>query len=260
MIIRRLVAGSVSGLLLSAGGLLAATSASAASAPPIPVATYPPVSQSVGFSSTDVRVGETITVTAYGFEPLSAATVTTSAGGVLGTGRAPGSVALAGQPFNVYPATADSSGVVTATVRFDEPGVHTVTISGLDAAGQPRSVTSTLDVGPATAPVTGTTTPHAVPGAPDEESSNLLEYGALGVGALVLVGLGFVVVRRRAAGKAATPVRRTPPMPPTGPAHPVPAPAQATVSTYSDAVAAAPPVPAPAPVAAPVGYSGSERG
>jgi len=131
-------------------------------------------------------------------------------------------------------------------VRFDEPGVHTVTISGLDAAGQPRSVTSTLEVGPATAPVAGTTTPHVVPGAPDEESSNLLEYGAVGVGALVLVGLGFVVVRRRAAGKATAPVRRTPPMPPTGPAHPAPVPANATVSTYSDAVAA--PIPAPAPV------------
>ena len=32
----------------------------AASAPPIPVATYPPVSQSVGFSSTDVRVRSTL--------------------------------------------------------------------------------------------------------------------------------------------------------------------------------------------------------
>ncbi len=248
MIVRRLAACAFSGLLMTAGGLVAATAAAAAPTPvpSLPPAAYPPVDQTLTLDPSAPSVGEDTVVTAHGFKPTSAATVTTSAGGILGTGRAPGSVAMAGDAFRVYPATADSLGDVTATVRFDQPGAHTVTVSGVTPAGLTRSISTTVDITAAAAPVTGGgPTARTVPGAADEDSSNLLEYVVAGAGVLVIGGLGFLVLRSRSKRKATGPMRTS--MPPTGPAHPVPA--GAGVSAYP---AGHPSTGLPVPLMAPV--------
>jgi len=110
---------------------------------------YPPAGDTVTVSDTTVEPGQSITLSARTFQAGSTVTFTLfSAPVVLGT------------------ATANSSGVATITATIPAntaPGTHTIEATGVDEAGNPLTVTTTITVlgGAADLPTTGSasTTP-----------------------------------------------------------------------------------------------------
>lgn len=140
------------GLLLSLG---LAVSASA----------YPVQDPDASVSSTTVAPGGTVTFTAGGFGPGTPVTVTAvrtdgeAAGAVdlvaAGTGRMGAGLVVVRSATKTFDAVADSNGSVSVPVSLGAAGTWTITASGVDADGNPLSVSSTVLVS-TDAPVAGT--------------------------------------------------------------------------------------------------------
>jgi LPXTG-motif cell wall-anchored protein len=187
------LATAVASAVLGAGMVLLAPAAQAA-----PV--YPPAAPAISVSSTVVDPGTAVSVTGTGFQALSGVTVTWTGPGARG-------MASAALPFGTRAVTADASGSATTSITFNVAGMHTITMSGVDAAGAPVSLSATVQV----------TGAPAAAGELSHTGSPLVQYLLAALG-LVLVGLAIVyfVRRHRAASvaSAAAPVV-TKPLEPT---------------------------------------------
>ena len=176
--------------VLGAGMVLLAPAAHAAG----PV--YPPTTPSISLSSTTVDPGTAVTVTGDGFEALSAVTMTWTGSGARG-------MAASALPFGTRGLTADAAGSVSSSVTFNVAGTHTITLTGVDPAGAPVSLSATLQV----------TAAAAAGGELSHTGFPLLQY-LLAALALVLVGVVIVYFVRRHRAASVTPA-------PTQPAQPL---------------------------------------
>jgi hypothetical protein len=179
--------------VLGAGMVLLAPAAHAAGP------TYPPTTPSISLSATTVDPGTAVTVTGTGFEALSAVTMTWTGSGARG-------MAASALPFGTRGLSADASGTVTSSVTFNVAGTHTITLTGVDPAGAPVSLSATLEV---TAAASGS-------GELSHTGFPVLQY-LLAALLLVLVGLVIVylVRRHRAASLAAAATQPTQPLEPS---------------------------------------------
>jgi len=180
---RRLTALStaVAAAVLGAGAVLLAPAAQAAQAGP----TYPPSAPAISVSATVVDPGQSVTVTGTGFQALSA---------VAASWTGPGARGMAAQslPFGTRALTADAAGGVSTNITFNVAGAHVITLSGVDSAGAPVSLSATVQV-------------QAVAGAGELSHTGfpLLQYLLAGL-ALLVVGIAIVyLVRRHRAGSPA---------------------------------------------------------
>lgn len=181
-------------------------------------ARYPAPPANAAVSDGVVGPGETFTFSARGFragEPLiirvtpGAQPASTGASIANGGRSVPGKIALvrAAQEFN---ATADSNGAVSMPLTISEPGVYTITATGLE---------SDITSAPVTVTVVGNERAGSVvPGANGNSGAGLANTGArlantgadsslvlwslVGGGALVAGAASVVVVRRRANAEA----------------------------------------------------------
>jgi hypothetical protein len=180
---RRLTALStaVATAVLGAGMVLLAPAAHAAQAGP----TYPPAAPAISVSSTVVDPGQSVTVTGTGFQSLSAVTATWTG---------PGARGLAAQslPFGVRALTADAAGSVTTSITFSVAGAHVITLSGVDSAGAPVSLSTTVQVQGA-----------AAAGELSHTGFPLLQYLLVALGLLVVGTTIVYLVRRHRAGSVA---------------------------------------------------------
>jgi LPXTG-motif cell wall-anchored protein len=185
------MATAVATVVLGAGAVLLAPSAQAA-----PV--YPPGAPAIALSATTVDPGTAVTVTGTGLQPLSAVTVTWAGPGARG-------MAATALPFGTRALTADASGTVTTSLTFNVGGMHTITLTGVDPAGAPVSLSATLQV-------------TAAPAAAGELSHTgfpLLQYLLAALGLLLLgVAIVALVRRRRAASVAPAAAQPTQPLEP----------------------------------------------
>ena len=163
---------------------------------PAAQAAYPPASPTLSVSATVVDAGQTVTVDGLGFQPLSAITLSWTGPG------ARGAAAMA-LPFGSKALTTDATGAVTTTITFTASGDHVITMTGVDTAGAPVSLSATVTVR-AAAPA-GTELSHT--GFP------VLPYLLAALGLLVLGILIVMVVRRRRAGSAVAPAAPAAPQP-----------------------------------------------
>src|SRR5438105_4387133 len=179
MRIRRLTA--IAALAAGAGMVLLGPAAQAAP-------TYPPSTPSISVSSTVLDAGSSVTVNGDGFQPLSGVALTWTGPGARG-------LAASSVPFGTRGLTADVAGAVTTSLTFTAVGQHVITLSGVDAAGAPVSLTATVTVRSGAA--AAGQLPHT--GFP-VMSLLLAALGLLVVGTLIVL-----VVRRRRAAVAAVP-------------------------------------------------------
>lgn len=138
-------------------------------------------------SDTNPDPGEPFTFSASGFEPGSEVTITVN------TDDARVDPAMA---------TADSTGVASASITIDVEGTYTITASGIGADGQPLTVSETVVVGDGT----------AGSGVVSDGGEALPRTGADGVAAQLWAGVGLLglgaglvaltVSRRRASATA----------------------------------------------------------
>jgi LPXTG-motif cell wall-anchored protein len=151
--------------------------------------TYPSQAPELTLSATSIVSGDAVTVTGTGFLVGSDATVTWSGAGALGSaGRVPGMVS-GGFRMGTRALTADTSGVVSTSVRLLSAGDHTITLAGTAADGSAALLSATVTVNAALLPHTG---------------APLLTYLGVGI-ALVLVGaLVVLAVRNRRRSAAAS--------------------------------------------------------
>ncbi len=155
---------------------------------------YPPATPAISVSATVVDTGQTVTVTGQGFESLSAVTCSWTGPGARG-------LAATALPFGARALSADAAGSVTTAITFTAAGQHVISLTGVDAAGAPVSLSATVTV-QAAAPA-GSQLSHT--GFP------VMEYLLAALGLLV-VGILIVMVvrRRRAVAAAAAPVQPEP--------------------------------------------------
>ena len=128
---------------LAGAGLVLLGSSSAMAASPSQV--YPPVAPSLTVSANSLSAGGSVTVTAKGFLALSTASVTWTGSGALGVGGKAFGAAAGGFRMGAKSASADASGVVTASIRLISTGDHTITVAG---TGVPAAM-STSSTAPA---------------------------------------------------------------------------------------------------------------
>ena len=196
---------------------LAGTIALTGTAPAM-AANYPATPANAAVSDGVVGPGEAFTFSARGFfagEPLiirvtpgaaPAATGASIAGG--GASRAvPSKISVyaAAQELN---ATADASGAVSLALTISDPGVYTVTATGVNSGHTSTPVTVTVE-GAATGSGTiagGTGTDLSNTGgaglANTGADSSLVLWSLVGAGALAAGAASVVVVRRRANAEA----------------------------------------------------------
>jgi LPXTG-motif cell wall-anchored protein len=139
---------------------------------------YPPAGGGVTASDTTPAPGQTITVTASGFQPASTVTFD-----------------LFSAPVRLGTAVADANGTatLTATIPAGTPaGQHHIQASGTGANGQPRTVSIAITV-PGTARDT----------VPRTGSNSNLPMAEIGIGALAVGGLLVLMARRRSKVSAA---------------------------------------------------------
>lgn len=182
-------------------------------------ANYPATPANAAVSDGVVGPGEAFTFSARGFragEPLiirvtpgaaPAATGASIAGG--GASRAvPSKIGIftAAQEFN---ATADAAGAVALPLTISEPGVYTVTATGVESGVTSTPVTVTV-AGTATGVGTGTDTGTGLSNTGDNgvglantgADSSLVLWSLVGGGALAAGAASVIVVRRRANAEA----------------------------------------------------------
>lgn len=169
--------------------LLGSSSAMAAS----PSQAYPPVAPSLTVSANSISAGGSVTVTAKGFLALSTASVTWTGSGALGVGGKAFGAAAGGFRMGAKSASADASGVVTASIRLISVGDHTITVAGTAADGSAASLSTVVSVTGALVAPSGNL-PHT--GAP------LLLYTAAGLMLVLLGALVVMVVRSRRRSSA----------------------------------------------------------
>lgn len=177
---------------------------------PAMAANYPAPPANAAVSDGVVGPGESFTFSARGFfagEPLIIRVTPGAAPAATGASIANGSrtvpvkinVVLAAQEFN---ATADAAGAVALPLTISEPGVYTITATGVNSGFTSAPVTIT---------VAGATGTGANSNANANANGGLAETGAdsglilwslVGGGALVAGAASVVVVRRRANAEA----------------------------------------------------------
>lgn len=212
--IRRVLTGAVLGL---AGSALLALPAAAA----IPDPYGPdPTPGSLSTSSTTVEAGEAVTVFGRGFQPGSTVTLTVtlaaagfgrfetdSAPAPMGSVLAAGTTRAAAASVQRFAAaqtvTADAAGSFTTSVVLNQVGRNVITATGIDAAGNPRTLsTSVLVVAAGSGDGSGDGSSGTGPGS-DNGVGGLPNTGAdLTVpavvgGALVLLGGAALLASRR---------------------------------------------------------------
>lgn len=220
--IRRVLTGAVLGL---AGSALLALPAAAVA----PAAPYgpDPTPGNLGTSSTTVEPGEAVTISGGGFQPGSTVTITvtvTAAGfGRFETDSGPapmGSLLAAGTTRTVAPSVqrfaaqtvpVNADGSFTASVVLTQAGTNVITATGIDPAGNTRTLTTIVFVAAAGgggdgsgdgSSGGGSDSDGGVGGLPDT-GADLTMPAVLG-GALVLLGGGTLLAsRRRSKEKAA---------------------------------------------------------
>ena len=176
-------------VLAGAGLVLLGPSALAASPSP----TYPPQAPSLTVSANSIIADGSVTVTGRGFLALSTASVTWTGSGALGVGGKAFGGAAGGFRMGAKSASADASGVVTATVRLLSVGDHTITLAGTAADGSAASLSTVVTVTAAAVTPAGNL-PHT--GAP------LPLYIAGGLMLVLLGGLVVMLVRSRRRSSA----------------------------------------------------------
>src|SRR5690348_16732706 len=122
MAIRRLLAGAALGVVASFG-----LPAAAAVAEPA----YPPAVGGLTVSSTSVSVGGSVSIAAGGFAAGSTVIVTVRVAGV--------------GVVDSFSVEADSSGDIGASVKLSTSGNATITVSGVDANGAARVLTTVVE-------------------------------------------------------------------------------------------------------------------
>lgn len=170
----------VASAVLGAGMVLMGPAAQAA--PPV----YPPAAPAISLSSTVIDPGQSVTVTGSGFQALSTVTLGWTGPGARG-------MAHAALPFGTRGLSADSLGGVSSTLTFSVAGQHVITLTGVDSAGAPVSLTASVMVQAAAAPELSHT------GFP------LTEYLLAALGLLVMGGSIVFLVRRRHTAHLAAP-------------------------------------------------------
>lgn len=187
---------------------LAGTIALTGTAPAV-AANYPAPPANSAVSDGVVGPGEAFTFSARGFfagEPLiirvtpgaaPAATGASIAGGASRSVPSKISVLLAAQEFN---ATADAAGAVALPLTISDPGVYTVTATGVKSGvtSAPVTVTVAGEAAAALPNAGGTGAGLANTGA----DSSLILWSLVGGGALAAGAASVVVVRRRANAEA----------------------------------------------------------
>jgi LPXTG-motif cell wall-anchored protein len=197
---------------------LAGTIALTGTAPAM-AANYPATPANAAVSDGVVGPGEAFTFSARGFfagEPLiirvtpGAAPAATGAS-IAGAGASRSvpskiSVFVAAQEFN---ATADANGAVSLPLTISEPGVYTITATGVESGITSPAVTVTVagaatDLGSGTGSGTGlsNTGGNGAGLANTGADSSLVLWSLVGGGALVAGAASVVVVRRRANAEA----------------------------------------------------------
>ena len=156
--IRRTLTGAVLGL---AGSVLLALPASAVAPAPGDPYGPAPTPGALGVSATTVGPGGSVVVSGSGFAPNSTITITVTvnpqgfAGATADSGVAPLGRLLAAGPasatdevrgFAALAVTANSAGSFSTTVTLTQAGTNVITASGVDPAGNPRSLTVVVEV------------------------------------------------------------------------------------------------------------------
>jgi hypothetical protein len=152
--------------------------------PAAQAAGYPPATASISVSATVLDAGQAVTVTGLGFQPLSAVTASWTGPG------ARGMVATV-MPFGARALSADPSGSVVTNITFTASGQHVITLTGVDAAGAPVSLSASVTVR------------AAAPAELSHTGFPVLPYLLAALALLVLGVLIVMAVRRRRAGTAA---------------------------------------------------------
>lgn len=185
---------------LTLGGLSSLALVVPAHAATCPPATYPPGVACVPFSITVTvtAAGKTFTIHLSGFKPGS-----------------PVDIVIHSTPLDLGTFTADATGAVDATLTLPSnfpAGAHTITASGIDAAGKPFILASPLTVAAAGSTL-GTTTSATGTSATGTSSTSSagLPFTGFELGAASLLGVGLLgagslaVVSGRKRKSTATP-------------------------------------------------------
>jgi hypothetical protein len=150
--------------------------------------------------STDVEVGDEVQIEAKTFDENSDVTIEVSDPlGATAPLRGGSSVVVAAsgecETGSSCVRVADGEGVVTASVSLTQAGEQTVTATGVDPAGDELVVSATFDVaGDASGDDPAEDEPS---GGLAATGTDLLTYGAIGIGLIAMGALVVTTVRRR---------------------------------------------------------------
>jgi len=111
---------------------------------------------------------------------------------------APAATTIACSTGQTCNGTADEDGIATGTVTFTKAGSTEITVTGTNADGEAIDQSVTVEV-----PTADTAANETAPGGLAKTGSDLIEYGLIGVGLVVVGGIVVVAMRRRSPGSVA---------------------------------------------------------